>query len=145
MTSRPAREISIRARWHAPHDPANYDPGPPSQVLPSDPNRWPLRVSVAAFTGLAAGLGLLALQLPAVWGWPTATVACMGVWAFWRITDLGARLGRPRYKGRHRRSRRPSLVSDIDRLRAMLDADADVSARQQGERRLPNQTMVSRP
>ena len=145
MTFRPAREISIQVRRRAVRDPANYDPGPASPALPAEPNSRPMRLLIVAFTGLAAGLGLLALQLPAPWGWPAAAAACAGVWALWRITDLGARLGGPRHRGRHRRSRRPSPVSDIDRLRAMLDADADLSGRQQGERRRPGQTTGSRP
>ena len=144
MTFRPAREISIQVRRSAVHDPANYDPGPPSQALPAQPNRWPLRLLIVAFTGLAFGLSLMAVQLPAPWAWPTAAVASTTVWVFWKVTHLGARLDRPRHKGRHRRSRRPSPISEIDRPQAMLDADTHLSARRQGERGLPAQTKVSR-
>lgn len=138
MTFRPAREISIEVRRRAVHDPANYDPVQPSPALPAQPNRLPLRLLIVAFTGLTAGLGLLALQLPAPRGWPTAAVACVAVWAFWRLTEVGARRGRPRHKGRHRRSRRRSPISDIDRLQMTLDADGS------HKRRCLDQTTVSK-
>jgi len=140
MTFRPAREISIEVRQRAVRDPANYDPGPPSPALPAQPSRWPLRASVAAFTALAGGLSFLAFQLPSPWQWPAAVVACAGVWALWQLTGLGTRLARRGHRGRHRRPRR-APISDIDRLRAMLDADVDGS----DERRHPDRTMASRP